>query len=279
MTEYYDPAWVANFYDDYGDKEWSRWDKNAVQAVRFHVHLHHLSARIRPGMRVLEAGCASGRFTRELASLGAKVTALDLSPGQLKLHAESAIRFGFEAAVERRIVADICELKMLEDGAFDAVVAYGGPLSYALDRRGQALSELFRVLKPGGTLLLSVMSNWGTHQEYLRDILHGGTREQIARVVETGDLHPETWPVDTHRCHMFTSPELRAWLEGHGARVVSLSASNALTTGYHPGLDGLMKDPARWQTLLGLEIQACLQPGLLDMGTHLIAVGVKPDPA
>ena len=276
MSELYDPAWVAAFYDKYGDKEWARWDTNAVQAVRFHVHRYHLAQAIRPGMRVLEAGAASGRFTRELAALGAQVVALDLSPGQLALHAENAQSYGFDAAVEARVLADICDLGRFGEGSFDAVVCYGGPLSYALDRRDAALRELLRVLKPGGPLLLSVMSNWGTHQEHLRDILAGGTGEQVAEVIRTGDLHPLTWPVATHRCHLFTSGELRSWLGSHGVQVESLAASNALTTAHHPGLDPLRKDASRWATLLALELEACAQPGMLDMGTHLIAVAKKP---
>ena len=276
MGELYDPAWVAAFYDKYGDKEWARWDQNAIQAVRFHVHRHHLAQAIRPGMRVLEAGAASGRFTRELADMGARVVALDLSPGQLALHAQNAQEFGFEAAVEDRVLADICGLGRFKDGSFDAVVCYGGPLSYTLDRRDQALGELLRVLQPGGPLLLSVMSNWGTHQEYLRDIMAGGSHDQVAEVARTGDLHPSTWPVETHRCHMFNSGELRAWLESHGARVERLAASNALATAHHPGLDSLRKDAARWLSVLAFELEATAQPGLLDMGTHLIAAARKP---
>lgn len=276
MPPLYDPTWVSSFYDQYGDKEWSRWDRSAVQAVRFHLHRHHLALSIRPGMRVLEAGCASGRFTQELAALGATAVALDLSPGQLALHKENAAQHGFEAAVEARVEADICDLGAFSDAGFDAVVAYGGPLSYALDRRDQALDELVRVLKPGGPLLLSVMSNWGSHQEYIRDILAGGTQEQIEAVVRSGDLHPSTWPVETHRCHLFRSGELRAWLEAHGLTVQRLSASNALTTAHHPGLDALKKDSKRWASLLQFEVEAAAQPGLLDMGTHLIAVAAKP---
>lgn len=272
MTLQYDPAWVAGFYDRYGEKEWARWDRDAVSAVRFHVHCHYLRQWIKPGDRVLEAGAASGRFTLELARLGAKVTVLDLSPGQLELNKANAKEHGFEAAVEARVLGDICDLSGYPDGAFDAVVCYGGPLSYVFDERDKALAKMLRVARPGGPVLLGVMSNWGTHQEYLRDILHGGSAEQMMAIARTGDLHPETWPVETHRCHMFKAAELKALIESQGAQVAALSASNALTTAHHPGLDALRKDPKRWPALLALELEACAAPGCVDMGTHLIAV-------
>ncbi|HTB35064.1 MAG TPA: methyltransferase domain-containing protein, partial [bacterium] len=182
---------------------------------------------------------------------------------------------GFEASVEGRELADICDLSRFQDNAFDAVVCYGGPLSYVFEARGRAMAELLRVARPGGPLLLSVMSKWGTHQEYLYDILHGGSAGQVRAVVHSGDLHPETWPVDTHRCHLFTAAELRALVESQGGRVRQISASNALATAHHPGLDGLRKDKQRWATLLDLELEACANPGCLDMGTHLIAVAAK----
>ena len=50
----------------------ARWDRNASEAVKPHVHRHYLERWIRPGMRVLEAGAGSGRFTRHLAELGAE---------------------------------------------------------------------------------------------------------------------------------------------------------------------------------------------------------------
>jgi SAM-dependent methyltransferase len=275
MAVTYDPAWVAGFYDRYGDKEWARWDRNAVLAIRLAMHTRHLQERLRPGMQVLEAGAASGRFTQVLASLGAKVTVLDLSPGQLALHRANAAAHGFEAAVAARALADICDLSAYPSASFDAVVCYGGPLSYVLDRRAQALAELLRVLKPGGPLLLSVMSRWGTHQDYLYDILHGGTPAQVQAVLDSGDLHPDTWPIDTHRCHLYGSAELRALIGSAGAQVLALTAINALSSAGHPGLDALRKDKKRWQTLLDLEWQACAQPGLLDTGTHLIAVAQR----
>jgi hypothetical protein len=34
----------------------------------------------------------------------------------------------------------------------------------------------------------------------------------------------------------------------------------------------VQQDAATWQHLLEMEIEACREPGCLDMGTHLIAV-------
>jgi SAM-dependent methyltransferase len=272
LVSNYDPYWVSDFYDKYAEKEWQRWDRNAVSSARFYLHVQYLRTWIKPGMRVLEAGAASGRFTQVLAELGAKVVVLDLSAKQLELNRENAQVEEFEGAVEERVQADICDLSRFTDASFDAVVCYGGPLSYVFDRRDTAIAELLRVTKPGGPMLLSVMSKWGTHQEYLVDIMNGGSADQIRAVVRTGDIHPVTWPVATHRCHLYTAAELDSWLRAQGSEVLVLSSSNALTTAHQPGLEALRNDRPRWQTLMELEVEACASPGCLDMGTHLIAV-------
>ena len=44
-----------------------------------------LSSHLEPGMRVLELGCGTGYFTRELARSGADVIAVDVSPELLEI--------------------------------------------------------------------------------------------------------------------------------------------------------------------------------------------------
>ena len=72
--------------------------------------------------------------------------------------------------------------------------------------------------------------------------------------------------------HMFRAAELRAWLEGSGLELLALSASNSLSTGWDEQLAEIKSDPDKWSRFLGTELEACAEPGCLDMGTHLIAV-------
>jgi len=199
------------------------------------------------------------------------VTALDISETQLELHRKFASEYGFEDAMEDRIQADVCQMNGLGESVFDEVLCYGGPLSYVFEKRNLALRELSRVLKPGGKLLLSVMSLWGTVHEFLPDVLEVPLDEN-RKITETGDLHPETFTKSTHHCHMFRAIELRSLLEEEGFRVLGMSASNCITAVYRERLDETRKDPSLWGELLRLEVEASAEPGCLNMGTHLIAV-------
>ena len=95
----YDPAYIAQFYDDYGEQEWERLEATPADRVSFHIHRWYLEHYIRPGDRVLEIGAGPGRFTIELARLGARITVGDISPRQLDLNRIKVREAGVEDAL------------------------------------------------------------------------------------------------------------------------------------------------------------------------------------
>ena len=69
-TVAYDPRTVTAFFDELGEGEWQRHDKDGCAAVQEHIHNVYLTRFVQPGSHVLEIGSGPGRFTRTLASLG-----------------------------------------------------------------------------------------------------------------------------------------------------------------------------------------------------------------
>src|SRR5215208_2873068 len=118
----YDAKRAAAFYDEYGEREWTRFEDGRTGLVSFEVHRHYLERYVCAGDRVLDVGAGPGRFTIELARLGADVTVADISPGQLELNRVHTEEAGI--AVRDRVVADVCDLSHFGDEAFDVVVCY-----------------------------------------------------------------------------------------------------------------------------------------------------------
>ena len=270
----YDAGEVARFFDAYGQREWDRLVENPNNEVSLYIHQHYLHKHIDRGQRVLEMGAGAGRFTRYLAQLGARIVVADISPGQLGLNKKHAKQYGYSQAIEAWVHMDICDMSNFVDGEFDCVVAYGGPLSYALDQRDSALTECIRVLKTRGLLMLSVISLWGSAHRHLIRVLE--TLLETNRIItETGDILPGMIDGRGQFFHMFRARELRSWLEQAGLQVLEMSASDCLSTAWGERLREIREDPEKWNELLRMELEACAEEGSLNMGMHTIAVSRK----
>lgn len=280
MKPPYDPGYISEYYDRYGEREWERFGRDVAGRVNLHTHLQMLREYVREGDHVLDAGAGPGRFTIEMARLGARITAGDISPGQLQMHREKVAQAGAEGSVVAREIIDITDLAQFPSEHFDVVVCYGGPLSYVLERADAAVSELLRVTKPHGYLLASVMSLLGTTRAFLDGVI-GLAREHgpdvIEEVIDTGDQYGVVSGPKGHRCHMFRCSELRNLLQRHGGTVVAASASNFLSVGAGatPWIEELASDGELWERFLRWETEMCREPGALDGGTHIIAVAQK----
>jgi SAM-dependent methyltransferase len=273
-TDQYSREWTAAHYDEYGEREWDRFSGSLNGRINLAIHSHYLRNHVQPGSRVLEIGAGPGRFTALLAELECRVVVADLSQVQLDLHRRHSAELGIEGAVENRLLLDVCDLGELASGAFDAVVCYGGPLSYVFDHAGLAMQECVRVCRSEGVVLASVMSLWGTCHHYLEAVLQIPATANM-KITQSGDLTPQNWEEVRHRCHMFRSRELRELYALSGLRVIAMSASNCLSLRYGESIADLAEGSVEWDELLRMEIEATKEGGCLDMGTHLIAVGVK----
>lgn len=272
MTPLYDPKQVASFYDAYGEREWTRFEDGRTPGLD--VYLEYLRRYVSAGDRVLDIGAGPGRFTIELARIGADIVVADLSPGQLELNRRYVAASGFEGRVLDRVVADVADLSRWETGAFDVAVCYGGPLSYLLDRDEQAVAELVRVTKPGGLVILSVMSLVGALMRAIPEVLKLARRDGPAKsdeIVRTGILPPEK---DYGHCtegidfalpaKLYRWSELETLLARHGTIVAASGAG--LLRGAPP------EEPELRAFLARTELAIAAEPGAISAGEHIVAV-------
>ena len=128
-----------------------------------------------PG-RLIDIGCGTGLDAIRMARQGHQVTAIDWSPQMVRRTADRASR---EGVTERVRVLDLGahELDGLEgEGAFDGAYSNLGPLN-CVPSLGEVSRECARLLRPGGTLVFTVIGRicpW--------EIAHYLRRRQYARV-------------------------------------------------------------------------------------------------
>jgi len=96
------------------------------------------------GLRLLDVGCGTGRFSERARQRGAEVVALDLGPNLL--------RQTLARADVRPVVGDGLRLPF-KDASFDVVVS--SEMIEHTTNPAAAVGEMARVLKPGGRLALT----------------------------------------------------------------------------------------------------------------------------
>ncbi len=114
-----------------------------------------------PGEIVLDAGCGTGVFTRDIISKGSKVTGLDISFPMLQRAREKAGGFGFHP-----VWGDISTLPFREE-SFDKVVSMTA-LEFIAEAKA-AVAELFRVVQRGGVVVVATLNSRSPWAERRKD--------------------------------------------------------------------------------------------------------------
>jgi len=274
----YDAAAVRAFFDGFAEREWSRLDATPQGRTNYAIHLRALTRHIQPGMRVLDMGSGPGRFAIDIARAGCEVALADISPVQLGL---ARRRLEDEGLLERATgfhQLDVTDLHGLDTAAYDIVVCFGGVISYTRERYAAGLRELARVVRPGGLVLVSVMSLHGT----LRlagplDAVGFLARldEHIDRsAILAGENIVFTRPgsAELHQpLALFTAEGLRRAMADAQLVVEQMASSNPLIAQFQR-VPQIADSAEATAVLRELELAACEVPGLLDTGSHLIAV-------
>jgi ubiquinone/menaquinone biosynthesis C-methylase UbiE len=117
------------------------------------------------GIEVVDLGAGFGALSVYFASLGARVTALDVNERRFEVCRAVAGRHGLSIETVRSRM----ERLDLPDASFDAAVQ-SNSLCYIVDResRAAALAETLRVLRPGGVLVTRDPNRWHPVDQFTR---------------------------------------------------------------------------------------------------------------
>jgi ubiquinone/menaquinone biosynthesis C-methylase UbiE len=143
----HDDALARNYDASLGDSALTRLD------------CHFVQSQCAPPGRLIDLGCGTGRLALPLAQAGYWVVGVDLSAAMLRVLGEKATAAG--VAVER-VQANLVELGGLDDAAFDyaaCLFSTLGMIGGGAERR-RVLAHAYRVLRPGGVLVLHVHNRW-----------------------------------------------------------------------------------------------------------------------
>jgi SAM-dependent methyltransferase len=148
-----------------------------------------------PGPRVLDAGAGQGTMSLHLQRLGFEVTSSDVSDAAVEI-----LRERLAGDVQH---ADLTALPF-SDGEFDGALL--GEVLEHVEGDREALSEVRRVLRPGGVLALSVPANpalFGPSDEWAGHVRRYTRRALLAACTDAG--------LTVHRCLAWGFPFSRLY--------------------------------------------------------------------
>ncbi|GAB2717873.1 class I SAM-dependent methyltransferase [Nocardia thraciensis] len=169
---------------------------------------------VRPGSRVIDVGCGQGRHSFEAYRRGADIVAFDQNASDL-----ADVKLMFGAMVEAGEAPNCAKAEAVqgdalampyEDGEFDVVVA--SEILEHIPDDDRAITELVRVLKPGGALAVTV-PRW--------------LPERICWL-----LSDEYHANEGGHVRIYRADELRAKISGRGLRFIHSTHAHALHSPY-----------------------------------------------
>ncbi|WP_439681202.1 class I SAM-dependent methyltransferase [Embleya sp. MST-111070] len=226
-----------------------------------------LLGKIRPGERVLDMGCGTGRFTVPMAERGARLSGLDISRSMLDV-AERKLS-------ERGLAADLREGDMaaipFPDASFDTVTSMLALMHIPIADRPAVFAEVRRVLRPGGRMLLgvknSVFERMFTGDRFASvDVTDVANKQLLFTNTRSGDEYVAPW-------FSFSPHELTVLFATVGMTVTQLRGNSPIAVwladevladktvaGFVAGMERFLADAAPFNTL----------------GYHLLVEAIKP---
>lgn len=167
--------WYETFFTELPNEFWRR--ATTPELTTAEVDFVERSLELKPGSRIVDVPCGSGRHTLELARRGHDVHGIDVST--------EAIGYARRAAAEAGISAEltVAEMRQLpRDGSFDAAICLGNSFGYLeIDGLRDFVAGLAAAVRPGGGVAIDCST--------AAELLLPGYVDGGAWSMQTGDIH------------------------------------------------------------------------------------------
>ena len=151
---------LTNFYSNY-DEEGRLLSKHGQ--VEYLTTMRYIDKYLQPGMRILEIGAATGRYSHALARKGYQVDAVELIQHNIDIF-RSLTQPGENVTIRQ---GNAMDLSCFEDHTFDITLLLGPMYHlFTVEDQLRALQEAIRVTKKGGIVFAAYCGNDATMVQY-----------------------------------------------------------------------------------------------------------------
>ena len=144
---------LKRYYENYDEN--SRLERRRGQ-VEFLTTVHYIEQYLKEGMKILEIGAGTGRYSHFFAQKGYKVDAVELVDHNIEIF-KANTKDGENINIQ---LGDAVDLKNIKDDEYDITLLLGPMYHLYTDiERKTAISEAIRVTKKGGIIFAAYVNN------------------------------------------------------------------------------------------------------------------------
>jgi len=255
---------LTQFYSNY-DEEGRLLSKHG--SVEFLTTMRYIDKYLRSGMRILEIGAATGRYSHTLARMGYRVNAVELVQHNINIFREKTLP-GEDVTIRQGNAKD---LSFFEDETFDMVLLLGPMYHlFAVNEQRQALAEALRVTKKDGIFMAAYCGNEATMVQYCfgRGMLK---EERYRNLVDPVTFKAASDPAELFE--LYRREDIDALMEGFQTQRLHYVGTDMATNYMRPVIDEM--DDDFFDLYLQYHFSICERPDCVGVSHHILDIHRK----
>ena len=258
---------LTEFYSNY-DEEGRLLSKHGQ--VEYLTTMRYIEKYLRPGMRILEVGAATGRYSHALAQMGYRVDAVELVQHNIDLFKENT-KPGENVTIRQ---GDARDLSFIEDDTFNLTLILGPMYHlFTVADQKQALREAIRVTKPGGIIYAAYCGNEATMVQYCfgRGMLR---EERYRKLVDPVTFKASSDPAELFE--LYRKEDIDALMADFSVTRLHYIGTDMATNYMRPVIDEM--DDELFDLYLQYHFSICERTDCVGVSHHILDVFRKENP-
>ncbi|MBQ8201762.1 MAG: class I SAM-dependent methyltransferase [Clostridia bacterium] len=232
--------------------------------VEYETTMRYIRKYLQPGMKIIEIGAGTGRYSHALAQAGWSVDALELVAHNIEQF-KARTAEGEPVTITQ---GNACDLSAFPDDTYDMALLLG-PMYHLFteEEKHAALREAIRVTKPGGVIFAAYCMGDASILSY------GFIRGKIHEIIEKQMLNPETFETFSHPWDLFElyrKEDIDALRSRYPVTQLHFVASDGYANHMRDTVSAM--DDAAFDIYLRYHFATCERPDLIGYSHHTLDV-------
>lgn len=253
--------YLANFYERY-DENGRLLSKHGM--VEYITTMKYVEKYLRPGMRIMEIGAATGRYSHALARKSYHVDAVELVAHNIEIFKQNTLP-GETVTITQ---GNAMDLSQFNDNTYDITLLLGPMYHlFTTEDKMKALSEAIRVTKKNGIIFAAYCMSDASILSY------GFIRGEIYNIIEKCMLNTETFdtfsnPWDIFELHR--KEDIDKLRSKFNVTQLHFVASDGYTNHMRKTVDNM--DEQMYELYVKYHLATCERPDMIGYSHHTLDI-------